>query len=343
MNELIIYLTKSAIWSVILWGFYKIFLERETFFRFTRVVLLVGLLFIVAAPLLRFHYTVSGSGVTEVVSPTVLTESSNRFGIKSVLLFVYVAVATCIFARLLFFLGKMGCIIKRYGAPKIIHTSEFKGNFSLLGTIFMDTSSYTSPMEKEMILQHELAHIRQYHWVDLMVAHIVCTFLWFSPFAWLYLKAIRQNHEFLADAFVVGLGHSSLHYRVTIVNQQIGATVCSFAHSFSYRSANRIGMIGLTPSPPLKKASVLLLLPILGIFYVASAKPVYRQTSQPLDNAPAMVHFRREMISIPLEGDSRKVKIVSKGILFNTDSELLPLIEGGRKRGMVVIKDYSLK
>jgi len=292
MKELFTYLLASALWSGILWGFYISFLRKETFFHFNRIFLLLGLLLIATAPLLRFHYSVSDGRVSEIVAQSAATlESINSVRFAHILLYCYAAVATCIVVRYCFLLGRVGRIIKKYGADKIIHTPDFKTSFSLFGYVFMDSSRKVPPMEKEMVLQHELAHIGQYHWIDLLAAHILCVFQWFNPFAWLYLKAIRQNHEFLADAAVVEIGHSKWLYRAAIINDQLGANVCSFAHSFSHHRVNRIFMIGRSPSHPLKKTVVLLLLPLLGLFCVAFAQPVY-QITPPSANEQMGVYFR---------------------------------------------------
>ena len=322
MNEIAIYLLKSSLWTGILWTFYQIFLRKETFFRFNRFFLISGLLLIIIAPILRFHYSVTpdmNGTLAFIARTTALSEPTGKFNLVPILLLFYIVIALSIIARHGIFLYKIDCIIKKHGGAKIITTPNFKDSFSLFGYVFLDSSFRKTPMEKEMILQHELAHIEQRHSIDLLAAHLLCVFQWFNPFAWLYLSAIRQNHEFLADAAVVKLGHSTPLYRAAIVNNQFGATLISFAHSFSHGRPNRIGMIGHAPSSPWRKMSVALLLPIVIFLFVVFAKPVFKTT--PLTNESREIRSYR--IQGVVEGGSGKLKqIIIKRLTLDQNTEM---------------------
>lgn len=56
---------------------------------------------------------------------------------------------------------------------------------------------------EEEILCHELTHIKQHHTIDIFFIEILTGFFWFNPFIFLYKKALKLNHEFLADQGVV--------------------------------------------------------------------------------------------------------------------------------------------
>ncbi len=53
------------------------------------------------------------------------------------------------------------------------------------------------------ILIHEKIHIKQGHSLDLIVAELMLVMQWFNPFAWLYRKELESNLEFLTDASVL--------------------------------------------------------------------------------------------------------------------------------------------
>ena len=54
-----------------------------------------------------------------------------------------------------------------------------------------------------LIIEHEIAHIRQLHWFDLIIAEIATVLLWFNPFVVLYKNSLKLQHEYLADASVL--------------------------------------------------------------------------------------------------------------------------------------------
>lgn len=50
-----------------------------------------------------------------------------------------------------------------------------------------------------MILAHEKININQYHWLDLVTTELFAAFNWFNPLAWQLIRAVKLQHEFIAD------------------------------------------------------------------------------------------------------------------------------------------------
>ncbi|HAA20219.1 MAG TPA: hypothetical protein DCP28_16180 [Cytophagales bacterium] len=53
---------------------------------------------------------------------------------------------------------------------------------------------------EEAILSHEQAHVQQGHSWDIILAELWLCLSWWNPLAYAYLRALRQVHEYLADA-----------------------------------------------------------------------------------------------------------------------------------------------
>ncbi|WP_239060790.1 peptidoglycan DD-metalloendopeptidase family protein [Bacteroides sp. 519] len=70
--------------------------------------------------------------------------------------------------------------------------------FSFFNMIFIPKNE-----NNQMIINHEIAHTRQLHWLDLILIEIVSILLWFNPFVVLYKKSLKLQHEYLADASVI--------------------------------------------------------------------------------------------------------------------------------------------
>jgi hypothetical protein len=55
----------------------------------------------------------------------------------------------------------------------------------------------------DLVLEHELVHMRQGHSWDLLFMEILCALLWFHPLVHCMRKRLRETHEYLADQGVV--------------------------------------------------------------------------------------------------------------------------------------------
>jgi hypothetical protein len=70
--------------------------------------------------------------------------------------------------------------------------------FSFFKTVYLPKDENNT-----LIIRHEIAHIRQYHWIDLFISETASAVLWFNPFIIFYKRAIRLQHEYLADKAAV--------------------------------------------------------------------------------------------------------------------------------------------
>jgi hypothetical protein len=75
--------------------------------------------------------------------------------------------------------------------------------FSFLRTVFLDRQDYLKNRISANVLRHELEHIRQAHSHDVIFFEIMNMIFWFNPMIYLFGRAARINHEYLADEAVV--------------------------------------------------------------------------------------------------------------------------------------------
>jgi hypothetical protein len=282
MEQLVIYLLKSALYTLMFLGIYWCFLKNETFYRFNRWFLLLGLLSAFALPFYTYTYQVhlvSSLSLSDPVSPVEVQKDTGFPLWLYVLAGTYLAGICFFMLRHLTGMLKIQQVIGKYGCTssdgsKLIETSEFNASFSIFNYIIMDNKAHSSALEKRLVLAHELAHVKQMHWVDLLLGQLFCTLQWFNPFAWIYLARMKQNHEFLADEAVLLQGHSVAVYRATLVNHTLGTQVFALASSFAQMDQlKRIKMMMKPASGSFRKFAVLLILPALVFFLWAFAKP----------------------------------------------------------------------
>ena len=62
---------------------------------------------------------------------------------------------------------------------KLIKTAEYDSAFSFFSYVFVNPS--VTEIEIKEIMNHEMVHIRQKHWLDLMLVELLCILQWFNP------------------------------------------------------------------------------------------------------------------------------------------------------------------
>ncbi|MDP2338557.1 MAG: M56 family metallopeptidase, partial [Bacteroidota bacterium] len=286
MEAFALYLFKSSVW---LTGFalvYYIFLRNERFFTLNRVYLVSGILVSILFPLFTWHYTVLLPVIptSEVVEPQVqgMVVAEESFSMQNILLLFYLSGVIYLIFRIFRQTLPVFRIIRKsethqYPTAKLIRTAEYPASFSFFSFVFVNPS--ISDTETNEIVNHELEHIRQRHWIDLLLFEILRTMQWFNPAIWLYGRLIRQNHEYLADERALQRSSNPAIYRAALLNQLFGGPVISLANSFNYSlNKKRFNMMKQTISSPIRKLKLLLVLPLIaGVFY-AFAAPEYRFT-----------------------------------------------------------------
>jgi len=227
--------------AIILTGclaFYKILLQRETFFRLNRMILLLCLALSFGLPLLPVPHQwsfrkadgplVNTSGAatgnsaagtdlkiqkdvppsqpvepTEVKPTTVTDSYSLAQFTKWLFYFYWFGVAA--FA-LNFLLQMVSLVYRAYSRPvikdgrfRIVELAGDKAPCSFGNNIFINPEKYDWDTYNQILL-HEKIHIQQGHTFDILLAELVLIFQWFNPVAWLYRKELECNLEFLTDS-----------------------------------------------------------------------------------------------------------------------------------------------
>ncbi|WP_044117759.1 M56 family metallopeptidase [Alkaliflexus imshenetskii] len=282
------YLLKSSSWLICFALTYFLFLRNERYFLLNRIFLIIGALASVVFPLIKFSYTVKIAPAIIIQQPigtiTALTEASP---VETTAHTNWELLITLAFlAGALFFLGRIFSqshkffrIIKHSGYRqegniKVVTTDAIKAPFSFFSYVFVNPS--TSDNAKREIVKHEAEHIRQFHWIDLVLSELICILQWFNPFAWVYGHFVRQNHEYLADSKVIQTSENPAIYKAVLLNHLLGAEVIRIGHSFSYSlNKKRFSMMTNKPTPTIRKMKTLLILPMIIITFYAFAKPIY--------------------------------------------------------------------
>jgi TonB family protein len=290
MDAFAMYLLKSVIW---LSGFalvFILFLRNERFFFLNRLYLIAGILTSFLLPFISIRYNVilpvteniqedgvnvlNGiQNVVQISTPDVKTWLSGFY--LSGVLFVIIMIVRQ--GRSIIRAIKRAEINKSHSI-NLIRTAEYPSSFSFFSYVFVNPS--ITDIETEEIVNHEIAHIRQWHWFDLVLVELLCILQWFNPLVWIYVRFIKQNHEYLADEVALQRTSDPAIYRAVLLNQIVGYPVVSLANSFNYSlNSKRFKMMKNIISSPYRKMKILFILPVFAIVLYSFAKPEYRYVS----------------------------------------------------------------
>jgi len=322
MEAFALYLLKSVIW---LTGFalvYFLFLQNERFFRLKRYYLVAGILVSLIFPLFTFHYQVdmpapAGNYPDLIPSKTVITPgvqpvlSDKQFDFRYILLFVY-------FSGILFFVIRAvknsSFLLKAINKTKvnglkpakIVRTSDFSGSFSFFNYVFINPS--VDEKELDVIMNHELVHVNQKHWLDLLLVELLRMIQWINPFAWIYTAFIRQNHEYIADEVAIQQTPDPAVYKAVLVNQLFDSKVFSLSNSFNYSlNKKRFDMMKKIVTSPYRKMRLLLVLPVFAFVFYAFARPEYHYVT------PSGSQINPALTSEAMEKEAKGIVVNEEG------------------------------
>lgn len=290
MPTLFLYLLQASGAMALFYLLYISCFRKETFYRYNRILLLSAFIFSALLPLLplpAMHWSkivAPEGGNTQVYFADHLPNSPAHTTVVAVthwwdpllahsttmLLVIYAAVALSLAIihglQLLKInrLAKSGYVYSR-NRIRYVHIEKLAAPFSFLNTIFIDHNAY-GYTEFRHILQHEEAHVKQYHSVDMLLSAFYCCVFWVNPFAWLCKKALQLNLEFLADDAVVASSLAPVDYQYSLLRLGTPRTPVAIVSHFSKSFIkNRILMMNKTQSPRLRTWRYLLLLPVLAL------------------------------------------------------------------------------
>ncbi len=210
--------------------FYKLMLQKETFFYLNRFVLLTCMLLSFILPVLRVPQQMSfrkAPASINIVYPEVGVRQGNtghpeeqdvhitavepaqknntiNFELVTQWLIYLYWFGVVIFG-LNFLMQAIVLLYKAYSRPvikdgkcRIVEITDDKAPCSFGNNIFINPEKYDWETYNQVLL-HEKIHIEQKHTLDLFLAEIVLIFQWFNPFAWLWRKELESNLEFFTD------------------------------------------------------------------------------------------------------------------------------------------------
>jgi TonB family protein len=134
--------------------------------------------------------------------------------------------------------------------------------FSWLNLLFWSTRTQADAAEREAIIAHERAHIRQRHSWDILLLEIVGILFWWHPLWYAYRYELTNVHEYLADAAVL-TATPTREYGKLLLRQCLRQPELPLVQPFhTSQLKKRIIMMTKSPSTSLAMGKYLLFLPL---------------------------------------------------------------------------------
>jgi N-acetylmuramoyl-L-alanine amidase len=288
------FIVKSTLCMGVSLILYYILLKPDCNFTFNRFYLLVTLFLALTVPVLNFSttHTVPILNKLKVESiydynseiekyteeEAIVLSDTPQFPVQTFLWSVYLLGTLVMAIRFLFNLYR---IIRSIKSGKTI-TNDFylvllsnhSNPYSFFKHIFINKNDYQDKEYFNTLFEHEKAHSKQLHTIDIIAIELIKCFLWFNPLIWIYKNLISENHEYIADSMAVENGFSKEKYLNQIIHSSNNYTNKSILISgFSFKNTkNRILMLNKTKnSSRRKRFKLALIIVLVGTFFTLNS------------------------------------------------------------------------
>lgn len=298
------YLLQVNLYLIVFYGFYKLLLDKETYFTLNRVYLVSAGFLSLVIPFIRLEWLTEQKAAQQVYTTvkwdavlqqaTIVTDAQEGFKWGNLIVYIYCA-------GILFFLGRL--IYNLLAVNKLIKTAKEGSAFSF----FSKKVIYLGLPQRDVIDIHEEVHIKQFHTIDILFFEIIGIITWLNPVIYLYKKAIKNIHEFLADEHAAEFQGDKAEYALLILSKSFGISPNALTSNFFEKSIikKRIYMLHKERS---KKAAIIkygISIPLFAIFIVFSSATIRKNKKLlvfseqiPLEKPIALVE---EMVTKPIE------------------------------------------
>ena len=244
------YIIKSAMALALLYTCIIPLLEKETFHRLNRILILGCLIMSFAIPLV--HFTGGTNPTVDMVRQAVLLPEvliNGNASEQSV--WSWADIMTCIYiigVVAIFTMTVVQTVRLTRQLRQCEHITDNRGNtvvltdcatspFCLFHYIVMSRDDYAN--NRSYILTHEQEHIRLGHCIDLVILQVATIIQWFNPFVWLIGKNLKAIHEFEVDEAVLNKGIDATQYQKFLIVKAVGNRLQPFANNLNKESLKR--------------------------------------------------------------------------------------------------------
>jgi len=301
MNTFLIYILESTICISVFYLLFRLLMRKETSFAVSRATLLTIVVASVIVPLVQLPQLMQTPVHVELIpefsenkiqiqnlpatenaasfkvqQPVIeFAPATNELTIPLETLLRYFYLAGVLVALLLFIrnviqillLSRKATVQQMDGYRLLIVESEVP-SFAFGRSVVISQTDYEA--HGQAILAHEQAHIRQNHFVDLLLLELVRTIHWFNPAVYALIGDMKEIHEFQADEQTLNSGIDATQYQLLVIQKGVGPRRFALANSFNHcQIKKRITMMNKQKTSKAWRWKVATFLPLLALLLMA--------------------------------------------------------------------------
>ena len=284
------YLLQANIYLLVFYGFYKLLLDKETYFTLNRIYLVAAGLLSLSLPFLRWEWLTTQplaqpvyTGLDQLMGEASINEvQAAEFNLGNFLALIYVLGVVFFTLRLLYQLLEVRRMLKTITAGAA---------FSFFNRSAIDPQL----PEFNTIQHHEEVHSRQYHSMDVIFFEVLGILSWFNPIIYLYKHSVKSIHEYLADEEAARFIGDKERYALLLVSHAFGIPVNHLPNSFFNKSLlkKRIYMLHQQKSTKTALLKYGLFLPLFAMTLVLSSANL--RNNEKLKEAAAAISLNQPL------------------------------------------------
>ncbi len=309
------YLLLANLYLALFFGFYVLLLRKETFFQLNRLYLTLSAMLAFVLPLIQADW-VQKLFITQQVkyaiynSPVIVYEiqaaEKSTVSLGQMLSYLYLAGLAVVSLRFVWQIVMLRRLMQQQteGAYAFFNKVNVHGELS----------------EHAVVSAHEEVHVRQWHSADVLLIELISIVAWFNPVIYLYRKAIKHTHEFIADKLVIDAGADKADYALLLLNQTLNVPAHSMITPFFNHSLlkQRILMLQKSRSARVKLLKYGLSAPLFVVMLILSSATI--DDSQTIER----LNFKaNEVLGTPL-----------KTVIATTSDQIVSIVDSVREEGM---------
>ena len=341
-----IYLIKINVALVLLYGFYRLTVSRDTFFGLRRLTLWLIYAVALIVPALNLEYWVRDTPTMESMAnvyadtfyPVVVVKAqAPSITWMDMLQCIYWAGVAVLSLRLvwqLFSIIRLAVISRKQEVEGImVHLLKGEGSpFSFFRWVFMYPSTLEGKQLHEVMV-HECTHVSGLHSLDTLFSELFSIACWFNPFAWLMKQEVRMNLEYLADESVLSDGNARKSYQYHLLGlayRQPNEST-KIANNFNLLPLKkRIKMMNKRRTSEIGKAKYLLFAPLAGVLLmVSNIESVAREIGEQIPEV-AEVQQKAEQAAEEKVKTKPQTDTTKKKKTWDCMPETMPQFPGGQ-------------
>ena len=335
MNTFLIYILESTICISVFYLLFRLLMRKETSFAVNRAMLLTIVAASVIVPLVQLPQLLQTPVHVELIpefSESKIqiqnlpgTENATSFEVQpsvsesapaaneltiplgTLLRYFYMAgvlVALLLFIRniILIFLLSRKATVRQMDGYRLLIVDREVPSFAFGRSVVISQTDYEA--HGSAILAHEQAHIRQNHFVDLMLLEMVKTLHWFNPAVYALIGEMKEIHEFQADEQTLYSGIDATQYQLLVIQKGVGPRRFALANSFNHcQIKKRIIMMNKSKTSKAWRWKVATFLPLLALLLMAFGNRSEKVPPEESLFAPILSEVSQDSIKVWTESD----------------------------------------